>query len=140
MRRVEVRIEPNLHAHGDRRLLGDMLRNLLSNAWKFTSKTDNARIEVGRASDGVLATLFVRASLRAAAPIRIADVANVATSFPDFPGIARAAGLRVETRQARARDDAAIADVLDANGSDAALERVLPQVLDLCRRFPVYGP
>ena len=33
-----------------------------------------------------------------------------------------------------------LADVLDAEGSDAAVERVRPQVLDLCRRYPVYGP
>jgi glycine hydroxymethyltransferase len=32
-----------------------------------------------------------------------------------------------------------IADVLDADGSGAAVERALPQALDLCRRFPVYG-
>ena len=33
-----------------------------------------------------------------------------------------------------------IAQVLDAEGSAAAIERVQPQVLELCRRFPVYGP
>jgi glycine hydroxymethyltransferase len=33
-----------------------------------------------------------------------------------------------------------VADVLDAEGSDAVVERVRPQVLDLCRRYPVYGP
>jgi 3-phosphoshikimate 1-carboxyvinyltransferase len=33
--------------------------------------------------------------VRARGPIRIRDVANVATSFPDFPGVARAAGLDV---------------------------------------------
>jgi len=33
-----------------------------------------------------------------------------------------------------------IADVLDANGSDAAIERVRGEVLALCGRFPVYGP
>jgi glycine hydroxymethyltransferase len=32
-----------------------------------------------------------------------------------------------------------IAQVLDAEGSAAAIERVRPQVLELCRRFPVYG-
>ncbi|HEU4623157.1 MAG TPA: serine hydroxymethyltransferase [Steroidobacteraceae bacterium] len=32
-----------------------------------------------------------------------------------------------------------VADVLDAEGADAAVEKVRPQVLDLCRRFPVYG-
>jgi 3-phosphoshikimate 1-carboxyvinyltransferase len=46
--------------------------------------------------DHRIAMSFSVASVRAAAPIRILDVANVATSFPDFPGIARAAGLNVQ--------------------------------------------
>jgi glycine hydroxymethyltransferase len=33
-----------------------------------------------------------------------------------------------------------IADVLDAEGATAAIEHVRPQVVELCRRFPVYGP
>ncbi len=33
-----------------------------------------------------------------------------------------------------------IADVLDANGGNEAVERVRGEVLALCRRFPVYGP
>ncbi len=32
-----------------------------------------------------------------------------------------------------------IAEVLDAEGAAAAIERVRPQVIELCRRFPVYG-
>ncbi|HTT03674.1 MAG TPA: serine hydroxymethyltransferase [Steroidobacteraceae bacterium] len=31
-----------------------------------------------------------------------------------------------------------IADILDANAAAAAVERVRPQVIELCRRFPVY--
>ncbi|HSY05076.1 MAG TPA: serine hydroxymethyltransferase [Steroidobacteraceae bacterium] len=31
-------------------------------------------------------------------------------------------------------------EVLDAEGAPGAVERVRPQVLELCRRFPVYGP
>ena len=31
-----------------------------------------------------------------------------------------------------------IADILDAGGADSAIERVRPQVVELCRRFPVY--
>src|SRR5690606_36198841 len=46
--------------------------------------------------DHRIAMSFAVASARAAVPIQIADVANVATSFPDFPGVARAAGLNVE--------------------------------------------
>jgi glycine hydroxymethyltransferase len=33
-----------------------------------------------------------------------------------------------------------IADVLDAAGAEAAIERVRTRVLELCRRYPVYGP
>jgi glycine hydroxymethyltransferase len=32
-----------------------------------------------------------------------------------------------------------IADILDAGGASGAVERVRPQVVELCRRFPVYG-
>ncbi len=32
-----------------------------------------------------------------------------------------------------------IAEVLDAEGSEAAIQRVRPKVVELCRRFPVYG-
>jgi glycine hydroxymethyltransferase len=32
-----------------------------------------------------------------------------------------------------------IADVLDANGAEAAVAKALPAVVDLCKRFPVYG-
>ena len=33
-----------------------------------------------------------------------------------------------------------IADVLDANGAEATVDRVRGEVIALCRRFPVYGP
>jgi glycine hydroxymethyltransferase len=33
-----------------------------------------------------------------------------------------------------------VADVVDAEGADAVVEKVRGQVLDLCKRFPVYGP
>ncbi len=46
--------------------------------------------------DHRIAMSFAVASLRAQAPIHIDDVANVATSFPDFPGVAQAAGLAVQ--------------------------------------------
>jgi signal transduction histidine kinase len=60
-RNVEVLIQPNMTVHGDRRLVGDLFQNLLSNAWKFTSKTGQARIEIGQSTGGgTLATLFIR--------------------------------------------------------------------------------
>jgi 3-phosphoshikimate 1-carboxyvinyltransferase len=49
--------------------------------------------QVDSHGDHRIAMSFAVASLRAAAAIRIADVANVATSFPGFLQTARAAGL-----------------------------------------------
>lgn len=45
-RQVEVSIQPELWAVGDRRLLRVALENLLGNAWKFSSKQPHSRIEV----------------------------------------------------------------------------------------------
>jgi light-regulated signal transduction histidine kinase (bacteriophytochrome) len=49
-----------LIAEGDPRLLRAALENLLSNAWKFTSKREDARIEFGAEPAGGLAAYFVR--------------------------------------------------------------------------------
>jgi 3-phosphoshikimate 1-carboxyvinyltransferase len=48
--------------------------------------------------DHRIAMSFAVASLKARAPIEILDVANVATSFPGFVTIARAAGIQIEAR------------------------------------------
>lgn len=46
-REVSLCIQSNIVVTGDRRLLGIILDNLLGNAWKFTAKTAQARIELG---------------------------------------------------------------------------------------------
>jgi light-regulated signal transduction histidine kinase (bacteriophytochrome) len=46
-RKVEFLIEEGLTATGDLRLLRVVLENLIGNAWKFTNKQKNARIEIG---------------------------------------------------------------------------------------------
>ncbi len=46
-RRNDFIIAPNLSGHGDAPLLQVVMENLLSNAWKFTSKHPHAKIEVG---------------------------------------------------------------------------------------------
>jgi light-regulated signal transduction histidine kinase (bacteriophytochrome) len=50
-RRGEFVIAPGLIAEGDAGLLRIALDNLLSNAWKFTSKRDHARIELDSTRD-----------------------------------------------------------------------------------------
>ena len=57
-RRVEVVIAPGLRVHADRGLTRIALDNLLANAWKFTGKESDARIEVAAMTvDGQLAYL-----------------------------------------------------------------------------------
>jgi signal transduction histidine kinase len=59
-RRADVVVRGAMMVQADRRLVQAALENLLANAWKFTSKTENPRIEVGVIRDGDLATYFVR--------------------------------------------------------------------------------
>ncbi len=59
-RPVRFSIADGLTVSGDARLLRLMMQNLLSNAWKFTSKESRAEIEVGASEDGGERTFFVR--------------------------------------------------------------------------------
>lgn len=59
-RQVDVTIAPQLIVYGDARLLRIALENLLGNAWKFTSKTAVARIELGVMEQEGQPVYFVR--------------------------------------------------------------------------------
>ncbi len=59
-RTVELVAADGLTAEGDPRLLRALLENLLGNAWKFSSKRELARIEIGRATLAGTPTFFVR--------------------------------------------------------------------------------
>jgi PAS domain S-box-containing protein len=60
-REVDVAIEPGLIARADRYLVHSLLENLLGNAWKFTSRTANARIELSKVrQSGGMVELVVR--------------------------------------------------------------------------------
>jgi light-regulated signal transduction histidine kinase (bacteriophytochrome) len=59
-RSVNIVIEHGLRTQGDMQLLAVVMENLLSNAWKFTGKRADARVEFGASvHDGMLA-YFVR--------------------------------------------------------------------------------
>lgn len=59
-RKVELQVQPGMHAIGDPRLLRIVLQNLLSNAWKFTSEREHPRIQVGTAKDYDQLVFFVK--------------------------------------------------------------------------------
>ena len=60
LRHCDVVIQPDLSAEGDRSMLRIVLENLIGNAWKYTSKTADARIEFGTCVYGEQAAFFVR--------------------------------------------------------------------------------
>ncbi|HMI93760.1 MAG TPA: PAS domain S-box protein [Polyangiales bacterium] len=59
-RAVEFLIDDGLAEHGDSALLGAVIENLFSNAWKFTRNRSNARIEFGSTRDSGKTIYFVR--------------------------------------------------------------------------------
>jgi PAS domain S-box-containing protein len=59
-RRIKCKIGRALHARGDARLLQIALGNLLSNAWKFTSKKTDAVVEFGSSDRDGERVFFVR--------------------------------------------------------------------------------
>jgi signal transduction histidine kinase len=51
-RDVDCQVDPGLHAWGDVRLMMTVLRNLIGNAWKFTSRQARAHIRCHRVEHG----------------------------------------------------------------------------------------
>jgi PAS domain S-box-containing protein len=59
-RSVEVIVAPGVTAVGDENLLKILMANLINNAWKYSSRTEQARIEFGVMTDGPVPVYFVR--------------------------------------------------------------------------------
>ncbi|MFT4569740.1 MAG: PAS domain S-box-containing protein [Hyphomicrobiaceae bacterium] len=59
-RNIEIVVHPNLKTSGDVAFLATLLENLFSNAWKFTSRIANARIEFGSCHRSEGEAFFVR--------------------------------------------------------------------------------
>uniref|UniRef100_A0A831XCZ6 histidine kinase n=1 Tax=Geobacter metallireducens TaxID=28232 RepID=A0A831XCZ6_GEOME len=60
LREVTLAVEDSVMAHGDTELVWTALENLAGNAWKFTSRTADARIEFGRTRRGDEEVFFLR--------------------------------------------------------------------------------
>jgi signal transduction histidine kinase len=58
-REVEVAIAPGLRTIADRGLMRVVLSNLLGNAWKYSSRTPNARIEFSSRREGNATVFFI---------------------------------------------------------------------------------
>jgi light-regulated signal transduction histidine kinase (bacteriophytochrome) len=88
-RRVDTVVAPGLRARADATLLRVILVNLLSNAWKFTSKHETACIEVGGTDGGGEPAFYVRddgAGFNAAHAARLFGVFQRMHTADEFEG------------------------------------------------------
>ena len=56
---MTVEIQPGLEAEADARLVLAVLENLIGNAWKFTERTADAKIRIGRQAGDAAAPFFI---------------------------------------------------------------------------------
>jgi PAS domain S-box-containing protein len=80
---------PNLKVHGDANLLQIVLENLLSNAWKFTSKRERAEIELGSKRENGETVYFIRdngAGFDMAYTSKLFGAFQRLHAMTDFPG------------------------------------------------------
>jgi len=59
-RQVTIKIQDNMQVVADKHLLRILLDNLIGNAWKYTSRSQDARIEIGSVANDELETYFIR--------------------------------------------------------------------------------
>ncbi|HES59736.1 MAG TPA: hypothetical protein ENO18_04820 [Caldithrix sp.] len=59
-RKVTVKIQPDIKAFADKRLVRILLDNLIQNAWKYTRVEPNALIEFGRTKEKIVPTFYIR--------------------------------------------------------------------------------
>jgi signal transduction histidine kinase len=118
-RAVDIRIADGLHGTGDPRLLRQVLENLIGNAWKFTSKRPDARVEVGQlASDDDGTVYFVKdngAGFDPAHATRLFGAFQRLHAMTEFPGTG--VGLAIVERVVRRHGGRVWADAAVGRGA-----------------------
>ncbi len=124
---VEVVIADGLEAVGDARLLRQVLDNLIGNAWKFSSKRPDARIEIGAQPGAGGLEFYVKdngAGFDPAFVDRLFGVFQRLHSMTEFPGTG--VGLAIVERVIRRHGGRIQADA--AVGHGATFRFTLPAV------------
>lgn len=88
--RLECLIEPNLLVNADPRLMKSLFHNLLGNAWKYTSRTVNARVEMNctQATGGIVFSVRDNgAGFDMSRAQRLFEPFQRLHSAPEFPGV-----------------------------------------------------
>jgi signal transduction histidine kinase len=88
--RVECLIEPGLVVNADPRLMKSLFGNLLGNAWKYTSRTHDARVEVSctQATGGIVFSVRDNgAGFDMSRAERLFEPFQRLHSAPEFPGV-----------------------------------------------------
>jgi signal transduction histidine kinase len=86
-RDVQCSIQPDLIVNADPRLMKSLLANLLGNAWKYTSRTPHARIELARSEAPVFSVRDNGAGFDMAGAERIFEPFHRLHSAAEFPGV-----------------------------------------------------
>jgi signal transduction histidine kinase len=90
VRTVQVRVATNALAPADAGLMRIVLDNLLSNAWKFTAKVPDAKIEFGFTDRGEMREFFVRDNGAGFSPEKAAELFTPFHRLhaeAEFPGV-----------------------------------------------------
>jgi len=117
-RRVAVVIAEGLETRGDPRLLRQVLENLLGNAWKFTSKLAEARVEFGSMEQEGETVYFVKdngAGFDPAYAERLFGVFQRLHAMTEFPG--SGVGLAIVDRIVRRHGGRVWADAAIGRGA-----------------------
>lgn len=59
-REITCKVQPDMHAHGDPKMIERLLSNLIDNAWKYTRKIDKPEIQIGMTEEHGIKHFFVR--------------------------------------------------------------------------------